>query len=517
MLKITIDGQPCVALTEEIAGALSALGEDVSQLNQLSWPVGASNPARGVFLLHSDQAVALAAGNRARPIPVVFVDDTLPDAVGRFTVPMYQIEHRPVHISTVGAVYPGLYAVTLVDARYFWQGVLTTLSFDVTTSADRTAYYDETKNTGAAWTWPGIIGQLAGLLGVTIDTSQVTGIAGDPVDFLWTYEPIPLALDRICATLGMVFSVGIDGTFAVVPPASLNAYAFQHTTMFLRERMAGGVIRNAWNTDGVAWLNTVMPTAVIVRFPRQIPGGPDAHDAANPAPLRQYFLASSTVGKPAGTTGRSGLTVTVNDTLWAVGAVGAETNLTALRARADAVATAYYARYALTLHNVRLMGFLNLGPIAGTVSWRLTAGGPFTELHTTDMLDGGTRDVGEGFNRKNVVGLGGIQTHRTFDGSLVISSDPAPQLATITGYTGAGPVSWGPYQVTFPNGATGNAYNGFEPVNGTPGTLGVNVGTDGSVTGTACFVKPIGNAQVLVTWDAANSRLAFSAPNSAGA
>lgn len=88
-------------------------------------------------------------------------------------------------------------------------------------------------------------------------------------------------------------------------------------------------------------------------------------------------------------------------------------------------------------------------------------------------------------------------------------------LATITGHNGTGPTSWNPYTANLSIGGTANIYNGFEPCAGTPGPLGVNVGANGTVNGGSCVVQPIGNATVLATWDVANSRWAFSAPNSA--
>ena len=89
-------------------------------------------------------------------------------------------------------------------------------------------------------------------------------------------------------------------------------------------------------------------------------------------------------------------------------------------------------------------------------------------------------------------------------------------LITITGHTGAGAVSWNPYTGTLPGGASVSVWNGFEPVTGSPGPLGVNVAGDGSVNGGSCHVQPIGNGAVVTAlWDAVNGRWAFSAPNSA--
>ncbi len=92
------------------------------------------------------------------------------------------------------------------------------------------------------------------------------------------------------------------------------------------------------------------------------------------------------------------------------------------------------------------------------------------------------------------------------------------KLGSITGYTGVGPVEWNPYQVTFQDSTTANAYNTKEPVDGSPGSLGLAVGTDGSVTGSSCFVVPIGNDPKprVFTFDSANSRWIFTDQNSAG-
>ena len=212
MLSLTLNDQPCVALTDELASILAANGEEVPELNKLVWPVGASCPAKAVFLVHSDAAQVLSGGDRTTGVAVKFSDDTLNATQGTFTATMYQVEHRPVHIALWQKDIAALYAVTLVDARYFWQGKLTDKSFDVTTTTDRTAFYDETKNTGSTWTWAGILTELAGLLGITLDVSAVTGTTGDPTDYLLASDSVALTIDRICTALGMVFVAGVDGT-----------------------------------------------------------------------------------------------------------------------------------------------------------------------------------------------------------------------------------------------------------------------------------------------------------------
>jgi hypothetical protein len=93
---------------------------------------------------------------------------------------------------------------------------------------------------------------------------------------------------------------------------------------------------------------------------------------------------------------------------------------------------------------------------------------------------------------------------------------PIPVLVKITSYAGSGPVNW-TYTVTDIQGHTYTAYNALEPCNGSPGPLGVNVGSDGTVNGGSCYVQPIGPSAgyVPMWWDGDASKWWFAIPNSA--
>lgn len=106
----------------------------------------------------------------------------------------------------------------------------------------------------------------------------------------------------------------------------------------------------------------------------------------------------------------------------------------------------------------------------------------------------------------------GDGTNTNFSFSFV-----GPMLATITAHTGsAGTTGFNPYTVSTVLGSvtiTG-VTNGFEPFNGSPGTLGVNVNSSGVVNGGSCVVQPIGNAAIVsLTWNGSN--WTFAQPNSA--
>lgn len=510
MLQIILNNNVgCVALTEELVRKLTALGEDVTELNKLRWPAGASNYACGTFLVHSDDAATLRVGSLASPISVKMLDDTLPNTQGQIVADrMFQIEHRPIHIRANDAVsipYPGLYAVKVVDERYFWPGILNSTSFDVTTTADRSAFYTATENSGSPYTWTNVLDSLLATLGIGATYSIDTTNGGVPADFLQSSEPAPYTLDRVCATLGVILVAnlspvlvgGVAFRYAIASPDSLNGNALQHNDKFLGNRTAGGAVYSGSGSYSVSWLNAIMPSSVTVRFPRQRQSSlVDAATSSTATPIVQFFTATSTSGKPqGGATGRTGYTVLVNDAMWAIGTIGSETNATALQNRADYLANCYYARWRTGVHNVRMMGWINFGRVAGELSWSLTPYGPFTDLHTAAdwSIYGGDRDVVDGFNRKNVVGLGGIQTHKTFDGSLVISNDNAntmPLPGTITAHSG-GPVSWAYTGSTYTGATLTVVRNDMEPVNGSPGKLGITISSAGT-TSNGCTVKAIG-------------------------
>jgi len=98
-----------------------------------------------------------------------------------------------------------------------------------------------------------------------------------------------------------------------------------------------------------------------------------------------------------------------------------------------------------------------------------------------------------------------------------------PILVRITAHTGSGALNWNPYTaVSVLDGTSYSIYNGFEDngssataLQGTPGSLGVTVASDGTVNSGSCKVQPIGSAMVMIVWDAKNARWAFSQANSA--
>jgi hypothetical protein len=448
MTEISINNIGCVAITPELAAELSALGEDVSKLNRMDWPAGASRYARGVFLMYSEDAQSLAAGDRTAAVTLVMSDDQLPGDSGMIRADkLYQIEHRPIHTmpqSQSNEPYTGLYAVTLVDERYFWSGIIVNAGYNVTSSGDRSVYYTSTKNGGSAYTWNTLVASILSAIGITSASSySITEPSGPPTDYLVNGVKASHLLDRVCAALGYLFvalpaATGAGIRYQILQPSQgLESNGMSHNGAWITERIAGGTSYQNAGTDGPLWLNAIMPSSVTVLFPRQIPSTTvDNATSSTSPPLVQFYTATSTSGKPSGVTGRTGYAAILNDSMWAIGPIGAETNATALQTRADELSGIYYQRWQTSKNNVRLRGWENIGPVAGDVTWRLTMDGPYTEMMTGPNLDlwGGTRDVIDGVLDKPIVGLGVIQTHKTFDGGLIISS-PTTSGSTPSGST----------------------------------------------------------------------------------
>lgn len=444
MIELTVNGLPCVAVTAELAACISELGENPADFNWLSWPAGASNYAESVLLMHSDDAAKLAKGDRSVSVALVFSDDTQSRPQDGQIKPtsMYQIEHRPIHTMS-GASNTSLVAVRLVDARYFWAGIMVNDGYNMTTTADRSVYYDQSEAAGpTAYTFDTLIALLLSTIGISGTTSAASA-SGTPNDQLINGERACDALDRLLASAGMVFYAypsAVSGkSYCIDNPSRFNTNVALANDRFLPDRIAGDVVYTSGDANGKAWLNAIMPSSVTVLFPREIPSSAaDTGSSTNPPVLRQFYKVVSTANKPSGVTGRSNFTAIVHDTLWARGPIGSETNAAALATRADVIAGVYYGKFKANHTACRLKGWAAVAPIPGEVVWRLTPSGPYTDIHTNSNwgIYGGDVDVVDGFNRKRVSGLGGIQTFRSYDGSLYLSGTASGSATGLI--TGAG-------------------------------------------------------------------------------
>lgn len=521
-LTVTFAGGQTVgacALTPEIVEKLSSFGEDVSALNRMTWRCGAGSFSEiTILMLRADVVTMLAAG-MGQPVTIKFGNTS--DALRCITADkMYSLEPRPIHVMQLNSSINAMYACRFVDERYFWAGANSNHAFNMTVTIDRTTYYTQSENTGVPYTWEQIADAVIDDLPVSaVDFFYAAGFfdgVSTPNDYLMNYEPSGVMLDRILDVFGAtVYALpnaavtGINPSGARYLIGRIDAYntnALLTNDQFLGERIAGGVIYSRGNAEGNAIINAIMPSSVTVKFPRQIPvGTQDTAGSANPPPMRQFKVLSSTAGRPSGLTGRTDYSITVSDALWAVGPIGTETNLTALRARADALSANYYRQWQATAVSTRHSGVVNPLPVAGVVEWHHTAGGVFTDVHVMRGLIPEAM-ASEDYSPDRAVGLGGAQVFKTFDGSLFVNGVPVngPIWAKITAVSGTIPGAGAYTAQTYDGLITFAVVRNLMEADwvGSPGSQGVSIGSNGTVNGTACAVKYLGvNAGVMLLPD----------------
>lgn len=548
-----------IVITNEIAEWLQGIGEDPLKLNSMHWEgVGASKWSTGRFLITKETSDYLKNLNRSSPVLLTFIDEQAKNSAGTVSFDqLYQLPHRPIHLryDAGGNVIDGIFELTLVDERYFWQGNPTTASssLNVTLPQDRTKYFDNTTNgANTPWAWTDLVTKLLSNLGIS--NSVANNISLDsgsqtPSDALFFDEPAAVTLDRVLASIGCVLGVrwnAAGGTkrYIIDTPFNLTSNIGDIEDSLLDDRYLGGAAYIPGSPDGNAWLDAIMPAGVIVRFPRQLQStGTDSESASKPGELNQFFIATSIAGKPTNTTGRVGQNVVINDSMWAIGPIDSETNATALQQRADYLAKQYYRRWKLPQIDVKIRGFYSFSSAwCGQIDWCLLPTAPLTIARVnwkTMGLWGGDEDVGfEGFNRKRVVGVGGVQAIKTFDGSLLlVSPNQSTFEARITNKSGAFPAWTYTIQRVTKKDTTQTGYlqwvtdgtdlsatnrSEFAPQSSYPYTYGNGVtitASDGTVNSGSCKIAPIGvGAVVNVSTDidqSGNTVYSFSEMNSA--
>lgn len=537
MISVTLNNLPCVAITPELAAELANIGEDAGSLNTLQWPAGVSAFAEGVFLMDKANADALKA-DRSSAVTVKLTDD-LSGTTSDYIVTanrLWQLPHRPIHLQPIGTratagYWDGLYAVRLVDDRYWLKEatVSTSQSYNVTLPESRSDYFTSTLNGGTAFTWSGLITGLISDLGlsgqVTVNSTGST-VGGTPADFLMEGDGAAAMLDRVLATLGLVFYAGWGSSnswgstrYLIDTPTALASSVSALMAARLNDYMSGGPQYDmaGADSDAVGWLDVVMPSSVAIYFPRQ--PGTNSNAAGNiySPTLNQYYRVNSTNGKPTGSTGRASYSINVFDNTWALGEVGAETNAAALQTRADTLAASYYARWQITKTQTRHRGFHNVGPFPGLIRWSLTPAGPFTVVSVPDNWweYGGNRDILEGFRNRRVVGLGGIRTARTYDGSLLIYDNPARHDSFVRVKQNGGSNGDGTAYATYTydcydfadTSCTGTAMSGgpFAVLNG--GTTSYSSGSAARIAPWGVNVAPTGSPAELVTLPSGTKQL----------
>ncbi len=167
---------------------------------------------------------------------------------------MYMLPPRP--LGEHGGQFAGLYLVTLVDERFFFQNTPVSLHVDKTS------------------TWESLINQAAIALNITISPTIIETVYGTPeLDSpLWTnWESAPILLDALAANIGRTLVRKLNGSYALLTPTESNALALSNRQTTKVIRTAGGDIFNSGNLYPVGDLraarNPVVPSSIAVTFP----------------------------------------------------------------------------------------------------------------------------------------------------------------------------------------------------------------------------------------------------------
>jgi len=185
---------------------------------------------------------------------------------------MYMLPPRPLG-ETAGLV-DGLYLVTLVDERYWWQYV----SASLLGSGD--------------YTWDSLLIELESALGITLAYDPIPLVYGTPEydSYFWTnIESAAALLDAVAYNIGRVVVRRYDGTYELDTPAESVVIAQTNRgDVNQLYRVAGGdlFLQSGTTALPVKGLdnsrNTVVPAGVTVTFPLYVVGDDPVPHFMNP-------------------------------------------------------------------------------------------------------------------------------------------------------------------------------------------------------------------------------------------
>lgn len=182
---------------------------------------------------------------------------------------LYMLPPRP--LAEHGGQFDGLFLITLVDERYYWQYNPVSLQVNKDT------------------TWDGLVEILSDSLGVDIDPGPIQTVYGQPEadsQFWANQESAAVLLDAVAYNLGRIVVRDLDGTYTFQTPEDSQAIVdANRPNASSVVRMAGGDIFQPAGTKLKAGnltksKNSILPTSVTVTFPKYVTG---------PDPVPHYF------------------------------------------------------------------------------------------------------------------------------------------------------------------------------------------------------------------------------------
>ncbi len=300
----------------------------------LHWPPTASRwavfhgLASGADLALLRVAAYGAAGNAYNALPLVLADGR----TGKTISPsLYLLPSRPVFQSGTGN---RRYLVTAVCPRLFWWEKAASIVV-----------------TAGTTTWAALIDSIASALGVTITVDSISAnYLKPPADFTARYEALPLLLDAVLSCIGHRLVAKLDGTY--VTQAALTAKTSKDAQKGLWPSVAGGSFDlDATKAPQLGDLDAAVPASVLVSFPRQDSGIPNA----TPYTVTTS-LASLSLSQFAGVTARPGTKV-LRDSAVAYHIAGVLQNTAELASLATQITTDWY-RWRLGDQDVKYAGIV---------------------------------------------------------------------------------------------------------------------------------------------------------------
>lgn len=185
---------------------------------------------------------------------------------------MYLLPPRPLVVFS--GQLEGLWLITLVDERYYWQ------------------FRDAGKQqiSAASSTWANLFTSLATALGITLDTGAINSVYGIPAEdspLFSNFENAAVLLDAAAWNVGKLVVRNFDGTYNLRTPAESTDVAQQNRAGVSFVLAGGDIFQEEGNAEAPSQ-NAILPATVTVTFPRFVINGKfvdnrDSRDHSTPS------------------------------------------------------------------------------------------------------------------------------------------------------------------------------------------------------------------------------------------
>lgn len=446
---------PVLRLTPDLEALVERSGFDPRSFNHMIWPIGASQHARGLFLMHQADLATVLDGQ-----PEGF-------RIGGVTFNAIKVKNpKPIGISEgSGAIY----AVEVVDERENWQqdsaqpqGSELHLSAFNLHLDDKGKIYQHSAMPNAFEILLNLLKQLNANVNQWFIPSGAIEFSLDEVrDVVIAGLSLPVMIDKLLSFAGYVLLAfpntnhpGAAGfRYRVVSIASGEQDALDNLTEFSHSLVGGGIYSPtslvtkeptgpAKHAFGAfEWMSADVPSAVAVAFP-VAPKGGIGHDfnveeatpgmaGQSPWVLDRYHSVITDAGRPPKIPG-NGRTYCVFDQRWAVRdeETGQIENAEFFDLRANLLAARYYRRFYSGVGDFLLLGIQPVAPYAGAheILWSFNEAGAVTRVRGRvdhPLYGYGYRGA---LTASDIFSTGGTRAVPRSDGGVLIDS-PAPTSA----------------------------------------------------------------------------------------